>query len=262
MIDYHVHTERCGHATGTVDLYAGAAAKKGIREIGFADHAPMPEEMRGGLTMPASEIEPYFKDVLECRARFEGIVDVRLGMEVDYPLFDSFPAVLLSDPRIDFLIGSCHFIDGWAFDHPAHVGGFRDRDIDDIYTAYFTIIESMVSSGFFDIVGHFDIVKKFGHRPRRDFLPAVGRIARAMAAGGVAVEINTGGLRHPVGEIYPSAEILRVLFNANVPATISSDAHTPDQVGYMLPRALEAAAAAGYTKISSFSGRKRHDITL
>ncbi|MBN2080486.1 MAG: histidinol-phosphatase, partial [Spirochaetes bacterium] len=227
MIDYHIHTERCGHATGTVDLYAGAAVKNGLREIGFADHAPMPEELRAGLTMPVSGIEPYMEEVLECRARCEGILDVRLGMEVDYPLFDSFPAALFRDPRIDFLTGSCHFIEGWAFDHPAHADGFRDRDIDDIYAGYYSVIESMVSSGLFDIVGHFDIVKKFGHRPRKDFLPHIGRIARIMGDSGIAVEINTGGLRHPVGEIYPSPEILRALYDANVPATISSDAHAP-----------------------------------
>ncbi len=262
MVDYHTHTERCGHATGSVDQYAGAAAGKGIREIGFADHAPMPDELRGGLTMAAADLEPYFRDVERCRALFEGTIDVRLGLEVDYPLFESFGKDYFSDPRIDFLIGSCHFIDGWAFDHPLYIDGYKERDIDEIYGSYFSILESLASSGLFDIVGHFDIVKKFGHRPRTGCIPAVERIARILAAGDVAVEINTGGLRHPAGELYPSGEILRVLFDANVPVTLGSDAHSPEQTGYMFALALDAVTGAGYRKISGFSRRRRYDIPL
>ena len=68
MVDYHTHTELCGHATGTIEEYIESAVAKGIREIGFSDHAPMPEEIREGITMSAAEVESYL-DGIGSRAR-------------------------------------------------------------------------------------------------------------------------------------------------------------------------------------------------
>lgn len=262
MVDYHTHTELCGHATGTLEEYIESAVAKGIREIGFSDHAPMPEESREGITMSAADVESYLDGIGRARDRNEVRIAVRTGLEVDYPLMESFDRRYCADPRIDYLIGSCHFIDGWPFDHPEYIGGYENRDIDDIYGAYFTILRSLAGSGLFNIVGHFDIVKKFGFRPGRTFLGIIDDIALALAANDVAVEVNTAGMAHPAGEMYPSDEIIAVLFDRNVPVTLGSDAHAPDRVGYLFPRALETIARAGYRKISGFKKRSRYDIPL
>jgi histidinol-phosphatase (PHP family) len=262
MVDYHTHTNRCGHAYGTVEEYIESALLKNIREIGFSDHTPLPESIRYGYTMSASEVEPYIGTIEEYRARYKDMISVRLGFEVDFPIQDSFDSKYFSDMRIDYLIGSCHFIDGWPFDHPDFIDGYRDRNIDDIYARYFSVMESLAGSGLFDIVGHFDIVKKFGYRSNQDISPIVEKIARIMAANNLAAEINTAGMIHTVREMYPSDDILQVFFNCNVPITIGSDAHKPEQVGYQFPEAIEKITRAGYRKISGFSKRKRYDITL
>ena len=41
VIDYHLHTPLCRHATGSPEEYLEAARQKGLREIGFADHYPL-----------------------------------------------------------------------------------------------------------------------------------------------------------------------------------------------------------------------------
>ena len=262
MIDYHTHTIRCGHAYGTVEEYIEYALSKKIREIGFSDHAPMPEAEREGYTMSANEIEDYIGSLEVARRRCEGRIAVRIGFEVDYPLLGSFGGSYFSDPRIDYLIGSCHFMDGWAFDHPDYIDEYEKRDIDDIYGRYFAIMESLAASRLFDVVGHFEIVKKFGFRPTRDFRPAVEKIARILASCGTAVEINTAGMAHPVGEMYPADDIIRILFDCNVPVTLGSDAHRPEQVGRHFPEAIEKLARIGYRAISGFEKRKRYDIAL
>lgn len=262
MVDYHTHTARCGHAYGTVEEYIEYALSQKIREIGFSDHAPMPEAEREGYTMSAGEVEPYIASLEEHRRRYEGSIAVRIGFEVDYPLLGSFAGGYFTDPRVDYLIGSCHFIDGWAFDHPDFIDEYRKRDIDDIHDRYFAIMEAMAASRLFDVVGHFDIVKKFGYRPSRDFRSSVEKIARLLAAAGTAVEINTAGLAHRAGEMYPSEDILGILFDCNVPVTLGSDAHRPEQVGRFFPEAAEKIAGAGYRAISGFSQRKRYDIPL
>jgi histidinol-phosphatase (PHP family) len=152
MVDYHTHTVRCGHAYGTVEEYIESAISKKIREIGFSDHAPMPEAEREGYTMSVNEVEPYISSLEEHRGRHEGTIAVRIGFEVDYPLLGSFPDRYFTDARIDYLIGSCHFIDGWAFDHPDYIDEYGKRDIDDIYENYFSIMESLAASRLFDVV--------------------------------------------------------------------------------------------------------------
>lgn len=262
MVDYHTHTARCGHASGTVEEYIESALSHNISEIGFSDHAPMPETTREGFTMSGDEIEPYISSIEEQRERYGGRIAIRIGFEVDYPLLGSFPDRYFTDNRIDYLIGSCHFLDGWAFDHPDFIDGYRNRDINEIYERYYSVIESMAAARLFDIVGHFEIVKKFSFRPTRSFAPAIEKIARMLAADDIAVEINSAGMMHPVGEMYPADDIIQVLFDRNVPVTLGSDAHRPDQVGRLLPDAADKLRRAGYRKISGFLKRRRYDIIL
>ena len=40
MYNFHNHTYRCGHATGTDEEYVLEAIKNGYEVMGFSDHAP------------------------------------------------------------------------------------------------------------------------------------------------------------------------------------------------------------------------------
>ena len=169
----------------------------------------------------------------------------------------------LNDPRLDYLIGSCHFLGNWAFDHPDNISEFANRDINEVYTGYYEIILDLIRSGLFNIVGHFDLVKKFGHRAGIDLNKIIEGLASAVAANkNMAVEINTAGLRKPVSEMYPSDGIIEILYNKNAPLTLGSDAHQPREVGYSFGYALEKIKKAGYRRISGFSKRRRYEIVI
>ena len=55
LVDYHNHTRLCGHAVGEVSEYIEAAIAADLAEIGFSDHAPLPDEYQEGITMKLSE---------------------------------------------------------------------------------------------------------------------------------------------------------------------------------------------------------------
>ena len=120
----------------------------------------------------------------------------------------------------------------------------------------------MADSALFDVIGHFDLVKKFGHRPGSSMESIVRRVASKLAGAGTAVEINTAGLRKPVKEIYPSADIVEILFQENVPLTLGSDSHSPEEVGAGYAEAFELIKKSGYRKISGFYKRSRFDINI
>lgn len=242
--------------------YVKSALDAGLAEIGFSDHAPLPPPLRNGITMVPGQTEQYIDLIENVRRAFSDDIAVKLGFEVDFPFHDSFDAKYLSDPRLDYLIGSCHFIGGWAFDHPDNISEFDRRDIDEVYRQYYRIIDDMTGAGCFNILGHFDLVKKFGHRAVANLSALMEPLCGRIAKSGIAVEINTSGLRKPVGEIYPSREIIDLFFRTNVPVTLGSDSHRPDEVAYRFDLALGMLKNAGYRKIAGFSKRKRYDIVL
>jgi histidinol-phosphatase (PHP family) len=69
------------------------------------------------------------------------------------------------------------------------------------------------------------------------------------------MELNTSGLRKPVGEIYPAALIVTLARERDIPICFGSDAHSPEEVGKDFPAALQLARDAGYTHY--FRARKR-----
>ncbi len=262
QVNYHVHTYLCGHATGSLDDYINTAREKGLQEIGFSDHAPVPLRFREGISMDPEEVGFYIDEISARQDRYKDEIKIRLGFEVDFPLMDTFPQELFSHNRMDFFTGSCHFLGEWPFDHADFIDEFSRRNIDDVYRSYYSIIESMADSGLFDIIAHFDLVKKFGHRAKSDFSPVIERIAKKLSGKGTTVEINTSGIMKPVGEMYPSDDIIGILFRNNVPVTISADSHSPEHIDFMLDEALAKLKRIGYRKISGFKKRKRYDITI
>ncbi|MDY6932598.1 MAG: histidinol-phosphatase HisJ family protein [Spirochaetota bacterium] len=262
LVDYHNHTYLCEHASGSLEDYINAAITSDLIELGFSDHAPLPLEIRDGITMHPEETEVYIALLEKNRDIYRDKIDIKLGFEIDYPLRESFNRQYLSDTRLDYLIGSCHFLGDWAFDQSRYAREFENRDIDGIYYEYYSVILDIVLSGYFNIIGHFDIIKKFGHRPKMDFRETIIGIAKMISKKDIAVEINTGGLRKPVREIYPSDDIITLFYNMNVPITLGSDSHASEEVGYMFDSAIEKIKKVGYKKISGFSKRKRYDILI
>jgi histidinol-phosphatase (PHP family) len=96
-------------------------------------------------------------------------------------------------------------------------------------------------------------VKIFGERPASfDYGPVVG----AIADSGVAVEVSTAGLYKPVGELYPHPDFLQACRDAGVPATLASDAHSPDLVGRDFGKALALLRSVGYETVTVFEQRR------
>jgi histidinol-phosphatase (PHP family) len=257
-VDYHMHTPLCGHAVGEPELYVEQARRVGLSEIGFSDHAPLVSHRDARYTMDRSQLGLYHAMIERVQKAFADFT-IKLGLEADYlPGFEKQTKEILDGYPYDFVIGSVHFIDRWAFDDPDPVQKvkWKDKDINTVYRDYYKLLRQSAGSGLFDIMGHVDLVKKFGHRADADLTAEIEATARAFKGAGVAVEINTSGLRKPVGEIYPSLDALKIYRKAGVPVTFSSDAHDPNDVGRDYDKARAIALEAGYEDYLVFRKRK------
>lgn len=257
MIDYHMHTKLCGHATGEMADYVKEAVKCGLDEIGFSDHLPMDGGKENNLSMGPDELPGYVNEVISLRKSFPEI-RIKLGIEADYvPGNESYLKEILAKYDFDYVIGSVHFIGDWAFDHPGEIENWNGKDVTSVYKDYFELLRKSARTSLFDIIGHTDLVKKFGHRPDNGLSEDLKDTARAFKENDVAIEINTSGLRKPVNEIYPSREILAIYKEFNVPIVFGSDAHCVEDVGKGLDEALKLAEQAGYEEFVSFENRTR-----
>lgn len=258
-----MHTPLCRHASGEPTDLAAHALKIGLNEIGFSDHNPMPRDDFDDWRMRAADLDDYVSRVEEARRRFPQL-NIKLALEVDYlPGFEEWIRDLASRHPWDYFIGSVHYVaEDWAIDNPNMVSRWQSADVAEIWSAYFDRLTQAAASGLFDIIGHADLCKRFGFYPTADCTPMFTRFLETAASHGVAIELNTAGLRKDCREIYPSPGFLKLAHQLGVFITFGSDAHKPEDVGANFCDAVALARSAGYTQCCRFQSRKRAVVSL
>jgi histidinol-phosphatase (PHP family) len=267
-IDLHNHTSLCNHAVGSTDDYIQKAIEIGIDIYGFSDHAPTKNNFDPKYRMTQSFQNTYEKDILNLKEKYKNDIKILLGYEVDFLKGDYILDDIL-DANVDYLIGSVHFIpeinskhslfnsNFWGFDNPEFIDKYQLMDIDKIWEEYFEAVTSMVKSGKFDIVGHFDLIKVFGFMPKKDIRLIVQNCLKEIKKSNMVLEINPAGLRKPVGEQYPSKTILQLAYELDIPITFGSDAHKIDDIGFKYNEVISMAKDIGYSKCVTFNSRFR-----
>jgi histidinol-phosphatase (PHP family) len=265
VIDLHLHTSRCGHASGSISDFVDAGRAAGLTAMCFTDHLPMPPAYPQHYTMRPEEMPDYIDDVRMARALSAetGGPEILCGIEADWlPGDQEQLRAALAACEFDMVLGSVHFIGDWAFDDPDLVARYTSTDIDALWARYFGLVDDAVRSRLFDVLAHPDLIKKFGYLPGLDPAAWYEDTAIALAESGVAVEVNTGGLRKPVGEVYPSLRLLEACFRRGVPATFGSDAHAPGEVASGQREARDLLAEAGYRSLVVFRDRMPEEVAL
>lgn len=261
--DYHMHTPLCRHATGEPADYAAHAISLGFREIGFSDHSPMIEDDFDDWRMRNDQLDEYVTKIHRAQ-RDHPQITIRLALEVDYlPDRREWIRELAARHPWDYLIGSVHYISGgWDIDSPFKRELWDRCDVDAVWTEYFDRLTQAAGSGLFEIIGHADLPKKFGHKPASDITPLIARFLDACKASDTAIELNTAGLRKDCREIYPSRTILELARTKGVAITFGSDAHAPGEVGADFAAAIKLAKEAGFQSFRRFEKHKKAEARL
>jgi len=207
--------------------------------------------------MEPDQLSHYVSLVNEFRHSDCGIT-VRLGIEMDY-FPDQMDEIWAAAEGIefDYVYGAVHSIDGWGFGDSRRLSSYQGRDPDEIYERYFDLFCKAAREGGFDILAHPDLVKKHGIVSTVPMDDMYETTARTLKDAGVAIEINTSGLRMRAAEPYPSLTFLKICARHGVAVTLGSDAHAPYQVGMDFDIALRMLEQAGISEIATFQRRKR-----
>ena len=258
LIDYHMHT-RLTDGTGVPLDYAKIALERGLDEIGCSDHAPLGNRDTD-WTLKLSDLDTYVGWVREAQEKLP-LLSIKLGLEVDFiPGRQDWIRELAAMHPWDYFLGSVHCLGDFAVDRSAE--DWKDEDVEGRWREYFTVWTQAARSRLFDSLAHPDLPKKFNFRPKTDFTGVYEDALRAVAEADVAIEVSTAGLRKPCKEIYPSEVFLKIARRLNIPITLGSDAHLPQDVGQGFGRATALSHACGYDRICRFTLRKRDLVKL
>ena len=270
-IDYHTHHERCGHAVGKLEAYVQRGVEIGLSQIGLSDHMPLlhvdPASYYPEMAMPMEELPRYVEECFSLKERYRGQIDVRVGLEGDY-IEGWEPEIRSIIERYpwDYVIGSVHFLGEWDITDFRQTHHWEGKDILEVYRQYYDAVSKAAATGMYDIMGHTDVIKRFGFAPTPE--QTEERIAledaalQAIAKAGCAMELNASGLSKPCAEMFPSRRMLTEAIKLGIPLTLGSDAHDPLKLGEHLPEAEKLLHELGCTEVAVFESRRRSFVPL
>jgi histidinol-phosphatase (PHP family) len=252
LIDYHLHVIAHGERPMTVEnilSYCEVARERKISQMGVTEHDRYLDDIDLAAFQRARELSQD--------------VELRLGIEVDFVpgTEEQMDSVVTALPY-DYVIGSVHRVEGEEVDRASDQGIYEKWDTYDLYDAYYANVRKAALSGYFDVLGHPDLIKIFRHFPDRDITNMLEETADAVAESGIVVDVNAAGLRKPVGEVYPSRKFLGMFYRRGVPIIVSSDAHAPNEVAAGYETSLKLVHDVGYREVVTFKDRERGTLAL
>ncbi|MBF9017270.1 MULTISPECIES: histidinol-phosphatase [unclassified Oceanispirochaeta] len=234
MKNFHTHTARCGHATGTVEEYVQAAIQRNLTHLGFSDHVPLPDDS-WNIRMPYSQLADYNIDMEQARNTYSEI-KIYKGAECDYKpeYLNYFKEELLGEYNMDYLMAGVHYIpvDGdW-------LNCFQAENSKKNLYAYTDFIIKVIDCDLFSFIAHPDVFAHFYHVWDDDAQVCSRAILEAASQKNRILEINGSGYRKDLLETssgkrrpYPIDDFWLLASEYNVPVIINSDAHDPEYVG-------------------------------
>ncbi|MEK3882977.1 histidinol-phosphatase HisJ [Paenibacillus sp. PL2-23] len=257
--DGHTHTRFCYHGSDAAqELYIDRAIELGFERYTISEHPPLPaglvpdKKLFDELAMPPEELPAYMSYVREMKRRYEGQIDITIGLELDYlPGQLDFTERMVEEwqHELEDVVYSVHFLPG--------AGGIRcidymPEDFQRNLLAYYGSMDRLVNE-YYDHVegaiafaatlpmrtrlGHINLIEKF-----RTELPEIDEalirrrlegILPLLAKSSVGIDVNTAGMRVATcGKPYVPEWFLAECGRLGVSCVYGSDSHKPEHVGF------------------------------
>lgn len=219
--NYHTHTTRCGHASGTEREYIERAIANGIEYMGFSDHATFvfPDGYESHYRVPLAQAADYFETISALREEYKDRIDIKIGFEMEYyPAYFDAMLKMVKELGAEYLILGQHFL---GSEHPSGYATYRKNEsVKDLKEYTDSVIKGM-ESGVFTYVAHPDVLMFRGDDAI--YKSEARRLCEASKACGIPLEINFLGIRE--GRIYPNMLFWEVAGEVGAPVTFGFDAH-------------------------------------
>lgn len=224
MYNFHNHSYRCNHASGTDEDYVLEAIKNGYDTMGFSDHAPykFPPKHKSGFRIPLDQAEDYVNSVNELKEKYSGMIDIKLGFEVEYyPELIEDELEYLSAFKYDYIILGQHFTDNEYEPHAHYSGTATDKVT--LFEKYISQVLLAAKSGKFTYIAHPDLFKFTGDK--EIYISKMRYMLTRLKEYDIPLEFNFLGFTDKRN--YPNMDFWKLVKEIGNPVVIGLDAHNP-----------------------------------
>lgn len=250
--NFHTHTIY-SDGEDTVREMIETAVDKGFTALGFSDHSFAKSEL--DYCMKADEIRKNYNEIRSVGNEYRDRLAVYCGIELDAE--SERPEYL--DFEYDFIISSVHEIVRRGVSMPVDASAeLQIKLVNELFGgdwgkfagAYYAAMINHVSRNNTDIVGHLDLVTKYGlmHEDERYVkyaIEAVHEIVKTCKT----FELNTGAMaRGYRSSPYPAEFIIDEIKKCGGQMIITSDCHQREKLDCWFDEAEKLLTAHGFVK--------------
>lgn len=268
LFNLHTHTHYCD-GSSKPEVYIQKAIDLVFHTLGFSSHAPVPFPNKFAIKEP--ELKKYVAEIRALKQKYKNKISLYLSLEIDFipGVIDDFQKIK-NTCNLDYIIGSVHFVKGeknsdlWFIEggkHEVYDAGLEkifEGDIKKGVNAYYHQVNEMIITQNIDILGHFDKIKM--HNKDRYFtedeswyLNLVDESLDLIQSKGLIVEVNTRGIyKGRSKSLFPGIEVLKKIKDLRIPITLSSDAHTPEELNLLLEETATTLSQLGFRELMCF----------
>jgi histidinol-phosphatase (PHP family) len=263
--NFHTHS---AYSDGKAEpeAYVKAAIAKGMYSLGFSEHAPLPFENNFSVN-DADQLKKYVQEIKGLKEKYKGEINIFVALEADYiPNVSLDFRLLKNEFSLDYIIGSVHLVKKsddrmWFIDGPDRevwkkgLENLFDNDIRAAVTAYYEQIIEMIQTQKAEVIGHIDKImmhnkSEFLNEEEPWYRELVIQCLEVAAKHDSIIEVNTRGLyKKRYHTFFPDRWILMQMHKMNIPITLSSDAHAPEDVNTLLDEAEATVRQVGYKEV-------------
>ena len=231
MKNYHTHTYRCMHASGSDEEYVLAAIEAGYTVLGFADHAPWKYDSNfvSKIRMPLSQFNDYYKSIYELKEKYKDEIEIKIGLECEYyPKYTNWLKEFAKENKLDYLIFGNHYYETDELKIYYGTQTIHDNMLDNYVNS---TIEGL-KTGLYSYIAHPDLFMRARNWDKK-CEEATHKICKFCEENEIIMEYNLAGLRYSIVEgkmLYPHDEFWKIASTYKIKAIIGVDAHSPSNL--------------------------------
>lgn len=260
-IDLHMHTLSSFDGNYPAEKMFESAVENGLSTIAITDHFDVDFYERHNLGVRQ---QSSYEDVVSTKDAFSDKIRILRGIEMGQPTYDvALTEKSLARYEYDFVIGSIHNLRNMPDFGDLDYKSMSEERIYELLGEYFSEMLILARWNGFDTLAHLTYPMRYIVQAGRNeielsrFDSVIDEIFGTLIANGKALEINTSGLRQPIGKTMPTENYVRRYRELGGELlTLGSDAHFTEHVGAGIDEGYAIAERCGFEYVTYFENRK------
>lgn len=225
--NYHTHTIRCNHASGSDEEYVISAIKGGYDELGFSDHScwQYSSDFIPHIRMQYEQFDEYYESISKLKEKYRDKISIKIGLECEYfPKYMDWLKTFIQDKKLDYIILGNHF--NGSDENGCYYGISCADDV--ILTRYIDDAIAGLKTGLYSYLAHPDLFMRGRNVWDDHAIKESYRLCRYCKENDIVIEYNLeGAMVNAQNQTldYPYPDFWKIVSEVGNTAIIGVDAH-------------------------------------